>query len=141
MAAIQWVSVEAQPHIDEGEVLLYRGIADSAIFRCLQFRPKNLAPAHHAIWRKYVGVQADMLSDSVLSWNTIHDRVKRCETEGLRHATWLSDELAIKAGLDIQSQGFARDLWHAAQQSYSLDPVMGVRKFGPNHVVVKNSAE
>jgi len=133
----QWISAEDQPHIDEGEVLLYRGIAESGIFRCLQFRPKDLAPVHHVIWRKYVGVQVDMLSDSVLSWNTIHDRVKRCETEGLRHATWLGDQLAIKAGLDIQSPGFARDLWRAAQQSYSLDPVMGVRKFGPNYVVVK----
>jgi antitoxin (DNA-binding transcriptional repressor) of toxin-antitoxin stability system len=29
------------------------------------------------------------------------------------------------------------NLWHAAQQSYSLDPVMGERKLGPHHVVVK----
>jgi hypothetical protein len=133
----QWISLEDQPHIDEGEVLLYRGIAESAIFRCLRFRPKDLAPANQVIWRKYVSVQADMLSDSVLSWNTIHDRIKRCETGGLRHATWLGDELAMKTGLDIHSPGFARNLWHAAQQSYSLDPVMGVRKFGPHHVVVK----
>jgi hypothetical protein len=33
--------------------------------------------------------------------------------------------------------GLAKDLWHAAQQSNSLDPVMGVRKFGPTHVVIK----
>ena len=124
----QWISVE---------VLLYRGIAKSAIFRCLRFRPKDLAPAHQAIWRRYVGVQAHMLSDSVLSWNTIHDRVNRSETAGLRHATWLADELANKAGLDIQSPGFAADLWHAAQQSYSLEPMMAERKFGPNYVVVK----
>ena len=39
--------------------------------------------------------------------------------------------------LDIRSPGFASDLWDAAQQSYSLDPVMGERKFGPYHVVVK----
>lgn len=133
----QWTSAEGQPHIDTGEVLLYRGIAQSAIFRCLRFRPKDLAPAHQVIWRKYVGVQAAMLSDSVLSWNTIHDRINRCETGGLRHATWVADELAKKAGLDIQSPGFAGDLWHAAQQSYSLEPMMGERKFGPNYVVVK----
>jgi hypothetical protein len=30
-----------------------------------------------------------------------------------------------------------RDLWHATQHSYSLDPVMGVVKFGPHHVVLK----
>ena len=78
-----------------------------------------------------------MLSDSILSFNTIHDRLKRCETGGLRDGTWVGDELATQAGLDIQSPGFARDLWQAAQQSYSLERVMGVEKFGPNHVVVK----
>ena len=72
-----------------------------------------------------------MLSDSILSFNTIHDRLKRCETGGLRDGTWVGDELATQAGLDIQSAGFARDLWHAAQQSYSLAPVMGAVKFGP----------
>jgi hypothetical protein len=30
-----------------------------------------------------------------------------------------------------------KDLWHAAQQGYSLDPMIGVRKFGPHHVVMK----
>jgi hypothetical protein len=68
------------------------------------------------MWRKYLGVQADMLSDSILSFNTIHDRVKRCETAGLRDGTRMGDELATRAGLDIQSPGFTRDLWHAAQQ-------------------------
>ena len=58
-------------------------------------------------------------------------------TAGLRDGTWVRDELTTQAGLDIQSPGFARDLWHAAQQSYSLERVMGVVKFGPHHVVVK----
>lgn len=48
----------------------------------------------------------------------------------------MGDELTRQAGLDIQSPGFARDLW-AAQQSYSLELVTGVVKFGPHHVVVK----
>ena len=89
------------------------------------------------MWRKYLGVQADMLSDSILSFNTIHDRVKRCETAGLRDGTRVGDELATRAGLDIQSPGFTRDLWHADQQSYSLEQVMGVEKFGPDHVIIK----
>ena len=78
-----------------------------------------------------------MLSDSVLSFNTVHDRFRRCETGGLRDGTWLGGELAVKAGLYIRSPGFASNVWHAAQQSYSLDPVMGERKFGPHHVVMK----
>jgi hypothetical protein len=133
----QWVSHEDQPHIEAGQVLLYRGIEQSTVFRYLQFEPHSLSATNREIWQRYLSVQAEMLSDSVLSFNTIHDRVKRSETEGLRHGTWLGDEMVTQAGLDIESPGFARDLWHAAQQSYSLDPVIGVRKFGPHHVVLK----
>ena len=133
----QSVSREDQPAIPSGEVLLYRGIEKAACFRCFRFRPEELSLANGEICRKYLRVQADMLSDSVLSFNTIHDRVKRCETAGLRDETWAGDELAIQAGLDIQSPGFARDLWSAAQQSYSLEREMGAVKFGPHYVVVK----
>ena len=133
----QWISDQAQPNIERGQVLLYRGIAENTAFRCLQFQPEDLSPANLDIWRKYLRVQATMLSDSVLSFNTIHDRVNRCETGGLRHATWLGDEVATTAGLDIKSAGFANELWCAAQQSYSLDPAMGRQKFGPHYVVLK----
>ncbi len=133
----QWVCLEDQPSIPAGEVSLYRGIGQSTRFRCLRFRPEELLPENGEIWRKYLRVQAGMLSDSILSFNTIHDRLKRCETSGLRDGTWMGDELATQAGLDIQSPGFARDLWHAAQQSYSLERVIAVVKFGPHHVVVK----
>ena len=133
----QWISLEDQPHVEDGEVLLYRGIGQATLFRCLRFQQQSLSLANREIWRRYLGLQANMLSDSVLSFNTIHDRIKRCETGGLRDGTWLGDTLAAQAGLDIESPGFAKDLWHAAQQSYSLDPVMGVRKFGPNHVVIR----
>ena len=133
----QWISDQDQPNIECGQVLLYRGIAENTAFRCLQFRLEDLSPANRDILRKYLGVQAAMLSDSVLSFNTIHDRVNRCETDGLRHAKWLGDEVATAAGLDIHSAGFANELWRAAQQSYSLDPVMGTQKFGPHYVVLK----
>src|SRR5208283_1039385 len=90
----QWISDQDQPNVECGQVLLYRGIAENTAFRCLQFRLEELSPAN---------------------------RVNRCETDGLRHATWLGDEVATAAGLDIHSAGFANELWHAAQQSYSLD--------------------
>ncbi len=38
---------------------------------------------------------------------------------------------------NAKSAGFANQLWCAAQQSYSLDPIMGTRKFGPHYVVLK----
>jgi hypothetical protein len=85
----QWISREDQPRIEQGQILLYRGIGQSPVFRCLQFEPSDLTAANREILRRYLGIQAEMLSDSVLSFNTIHDRVKRSETEGLRHGTWL----------------------------------------------------
>jgi hypothetical protein len=133
----QWISDQDQPHMEQGQALLYRGIAETKAFHCLQFRAEELSAANRDIWRTYLGVQAAMLSDSVLSFNTVHDRVNRCETTGLRHATWLGDEIATAAGLDIKSSGFANQLWRAAQQSYSLDPAMGTRKFGPHYVVLR----
>jgi hypothetical protein len=135
----QWVCSDDQPDIEGGEVLLYRGIGNEHVFRQLQFQPDELSPANREVWRKYLVLQADMLSDSVLSFNTIHDRIKRCETAGLRDGTWLGDGLAEQAGLEIQSPGFAKDLWDSTQQSYSLEPVMGERKFGPHYVVVRTA--
>jgi hypothetical protein len=133
----QWASDEDQPDIQHGQVLLYRGIGEATVFRCLQFRPDELSPANRDILRRYLSVQAAMLSDSVLSFNTIHDRVHRSETTALRHATRLGDEVATSAGLDIQSAGFGRELWRAAQQAYSLDPIIGKRKFGPHYMVLR----
>jgi hypothetical protein len=132
----QWIADQDQTNIEFGQVLLYRGIQENAVFRCLQFRLEELSPANRDIFRKYLGAQAAMLSDSVLSFNTIHDRVNRCETEGLRHATWLGDEVATAAGLDIDSASFANELWRAGQQS-SLDPAVGTQKFSPHYVVLR----
>ena len=86
----QWISSEDQPLIEAGEVVLYRGIGRASIFRQLRFRPDALSSANREVWRKYLALQAGMLSDSTLSFNTIHDRIKRCETGGLRDGTWVS---------------------------------------------------
>jgi hypothetical protein len=135
----QWISSEDQPLIEAGEVVLYRGIGRASIFRQLRFRPDALSSANREVWRKYLALQAGMLSDSTLSFNTIHDRIKRCETGGLRDGTWLADELTEAAGLDIDAPGFAKELWESAQQSYSLDPNIGERKFGPHYVAVRTA--
>ncbi len=135
----QWVPADDQPGLGAGEVLLYRGIGDAPVFRQLRFRPADLSAPNREVWRRYLALQADMLSDSVRSFNTIHDRVKRCETAGLLDGTWLADTLAQRAGLEIEAPGFAQDLWASAQQSYSLDPAIGRGKFGPHYVRVKTT--
>jgi len=112
----QWISEENQPLIESGDVVLYRGIGQAGVFRQLRFQPDELSSANREIWRGYLALQAKMLSDSVLSFNTIHDRIRRCETGGLRDGMWLADQLIADAGLDIQAPGFAKDLWESAQQ-------------------------
>ena len=135
----QWISSADQPLIEAGEVVLYRGIGQASTFRQLRFRPDELSPANHEVWLKFLALQANMMLDSALSFKTIHDRIRRCETGGLRDGTWIADELTEAAGLDIDAPGFANQLWESAQQSYSLDPNMGERKFGPHYVVVRTA--
>ena len=133
----QWIALEDQPLLEQGQVLLYRGIGDSPEFHALRFGPEDLAPRNRDIWDRYLSAQTVMLSDSVLSFNTVHDRVARSETTCFRHASRLSDEILEWAGLDIHSPGFGKDLWYASQQGYSVDPVIAERKFGPHFVMLR----
>ena len=71
----------------------------------------------------------------VVSFNTIHDRTKRCETAFLNDGTWLADRLAAEAGLDIESDSFAHVLWEASTSAFSLERWVAERKFGPHFVV------
>lgn len=135
----QCVERPSQPYIETGEVLLYRGVEQVSVFRWLWFELEKLSAIDMEVWRKYLNLQVQMLSDSVLSFNTIHDRTKRCETGHLRDGTWLSDDLATQAGLPIQQPGFARQLWAATHQSFSLEPWVGKSKFGPHYVIFKTA--
>jgi hypothetical protein len=93
--------------------------------------------ANHWTWNRYLALQWRMLSDSTLSFNTIHDRTKRCETAFLNDGTWLADRLAAEAGLDIDSDGLAHVLWEAATSAFSLERWVAEKKFGPHFVIAK----
>jgi hypothetical protein len=47
----------------------------------------------------------------------------------------MSDEVAQEYGIDIEGDGFGRDLWKATHQSLSLARWVAERKFGPHYVV------
>jgi hypothetical protein len=115
----RWVDRASQPHIECGQVLLYRGVEQAPLFRYLEFESERLSSVGLEAWHKYLALQAQMLSDSVLSFKTIHDCTRRCETTHLQDGSGLSDDLAIQAGIAIHSPGFARKLWAATHQSYS----------------------
>jgi hypothetical protein len=131
----QIVDAADQPLLESGEVVLYRGLGKAETFRLMQ--ADDLNAQDRDIWLRYVRAQADMLSDSVRSFNSIHDRAKRCETGHIRDGTWMSDDIARQYGMDVDSDGFARDLWNATHQSFSLARWVAERKFGPHYVVCK----
>lgn len=133
----QWISLADQPHLNEGHVLLYRGVQKETAFRYPRFERALQRPENQKTWNRYVVLQWKMLSDSRLSFNTIHDRTKRCETGFLNDGTWLADRLAAEAGLDIESGDFPRALWAAATSAFSLERRIAELKFGPHFVVAK----
>ena len=112
-------------------------VLERFIDRSLRARTGTPEGGDRSIWRRYVQVQAGLLSDSVRSFNSIHDRAKRCETGHIRDGTWMSDVVARRHGLEIDADGFAGDLWEASHQSFSLARHVAEYKFGPHYVVCK----
>lgn len=133
----QWISSADQPHVEEGHALLYRGIQTERTFRYPSVERDLQQLANQQTWSRYLALQWRMLSDSTLSFNTIHDRTKRCETAFLNDETWLADRLAAEAGLDTDSDGLAHVLWEAATSAFSLERWVAEKKFGPHFVVAK----
>jgi hypothetical protein len=113
--------------VEEGELLLYRGVQQEETFRYPSVE-QDLELANQRTWHRYLTPQWSMLSDSSLSFNTIHDRTKRGETAFLNDGTWLADRLAAEAGLDIESDSFTHVLWEAATSAFSLEGGVAERK-------------
>ncbi len=131
----QVVPVDDQPLLERGEVVLYRGINEARVFR--QFQVGTLDDVRRETWRRYLAVQAHVLSDATKSFNSIHDRAVRCETEHIRDRTWMTDDVARQHGLEIGRPGFARTLWENTHQSFSLVRWVAEQKFGPSFVMCK----
>jgi hypothetical protein len=137
----QFIEAAYQPWLDVGDVLLYRGIQRSDVFRLFRVGRRDLDAHGRTLWQRYVDLQAYLMSDSVRSFNSIHDRAKRTETGHIRDGTWITDELAGKHGLEIERDGFAKGLWKTAHQSFSLAPWVAEDKFGPNFVVLRTPVD
>lgn len=127
--------------MEEGHVLVYRGIQEEETFRFPDFGRALQHPANRRTWERYLALHWRMLSDSILSFNTIHDRTKRTETACLNDGSWLADQLAPDAGLEIDRDDFTRALWTAATCAFSLEPRIAEMKFGPHFIVVKTSID
>ncbi len=135
----QLVREADQPFMRSGELLLYRGLQGAPEFRWLA--PSEFDSTQRRIWRAYVEIQGEILSDAVRSFNSVHDRTSRCETAHLRDRSWMTDDLARAYGLDIAGTGFTAALWSATHQSFALERWVAQNKFGPHHVVCKTPLE
>jgi hypothetical protein len=131
----QIVEMADQNLLEAGEVLLYRGVQESTEFRHVQLT--DLEGAKRETLRRYLAVQAHLLSDATRSFNSIHDRAKRAETGHIRDRSWMTDDLGRLYGLDVDRPGFARALWQNVHQSFALVRWVAERKFGPHYVTCK----
>lgn len=131
----QLVRAEDQPFVETGDAVLYRGVEKTTEFRLL--RPSTLGAARQRTWERYLAIQAYVLSDATRSFNSIHDRAVRSETEHIRDRSRMTDVIARERGLGIDAPGFAQALWQSAHESFTLERWVAERKFGPHYVVCK----
>jgi hypothetical protein len=133
----QFLKEEEQPELAKGYVTLYRGIQKARTFRWPRFEPSRLDHARRRTWSLYFRAQERMLSDSVLSFNSIHDRAWRCETGHLNDRSRCSDRVAQECGLDIAKDPFAKVLWGCHLQSFTLLRGLAHWKFGRNFIAFR----
>ena len=105
--------------------------------RCRAANPVRCVQQARNVAGEYFKLQLEILSRSDRSFNSIHDRTKRVETSHIHDGTWLTDELAVQRGLDIEDDPQTRALWHAAHQGFALCGWVSEQKFGPNRVVFR----
>ena len=131
--SLQFVSTDDQPELEAGMLTLYRDVQKAKTFR--HFRLNEAHEEQLATWQRYTALQAHVLSDSVRSFNSIHDRTKRCETGHIRDQSWVTDDIARSHDLDIDGDGFDAALWSTTHQSFALERWVAENKFGPHFVV------
>ena len=136
----QVLKADEQPLLDAGDVVLYRGIGAADRFRFDRVGSRELTGDMEAVWSRYAATQMQVMSDAVVSFNSIHDRARRSETTHIRDGTWITDAIAADNGLDVTSDGPAKDLWSTTHQSFSLARWVADQKFGPNYVKCKTPA-
>lgn len=132
-----FVSRKAQPEMEQGMVYLYRGIQKADVFHYPTFDPNALRDREGDDWRAYLTMQSGLLSDSALSFISMHERICRCETGGLNSSSNVNGNAAVSAGFNSGVRDFGHVLWMAHHQCFSLERFIAERKFGPNFVVLK----
>ena len=130
----QYVDRDSQPEMGAGIVYLYRGLQDVKAFRYPGCIRESVSAS---TWAGYLKTQAEILSDSAVSFNSIHDRTMRCETSWLNDHSGLSDSIARRNRLPIDEDRMSGLLWSTHLQCFTLERSIAEWKFGPNFIVGK----
>lgn len=133
----QVIERQYQPLIDQGYAVLYRGIETAVKFKYLKLDTGQLPAGQSRVWSFYCEAQWRMLSDSVTSFVSIHDRIVRCETGHLHDRGFISEKIVEECGLDLREGGVGGILWAYAQQGFTLERWIAKNKFGPNYAAFK----
>ncbi|MBF0363661.1 MAG: hypothetical protein HQK49_21760 [Oligoflexia bacterium] len=123
----QFVKNENQRELNDGIVYIYRGIGDEPSYK--HYRINN-----SEIYNNIMKIHANTLSDSVISFNTVHSNIKRSESSALNHGTFILYDHAR----DLKSCN-EKEIISILNSGYSLDYNYGYRKFGPNYVWFKTN--
>jgi hypothetical protein len=125
------VDVAEQPHIEDGLLVLYRGVGKKRTFywRTLE----HPSPNQGTILQSYFDVHQKAFSDAEVSFQVAHALVCRTETGFLRCELCWTD-IAREVGFERQEGSLARWLRSAHQQSFTLLQRTAEWKFGPNYV-------
>lgn len=114
---------ESQPLVDRGEAVIYRGVQDSDSFLLHRLTTRSLR-------ERLARVHARTLIDSVISFNTVHCNLVRCETTLFNDRTFSLDRDSRETGLDPASPPIRSVLY----SGYTLNDWCARWKFGPNFV-------
>ena len=129
----QIVEIADQPHIHEGQLILYRGIGKTKMFKKFDPDFSRIGDVERDAVKTYWNVHAKAFSDSEISFSVAHARVKRSQTDFLNtEISWSS--LTSLSGLDQIECQLAQRLIEVYEDSYTLAHVVASRKFGPNYV-------
>jgi hypothetical protein len=119
------VDMESQPHIDQGEAVLYRGLQQAKVFLLRRLTTEDVR-------MRLMIVHARTLTDSVTSFNAMHCNVSRSETGWFNDRTFMLSDLCREAGLEPK-----RPIWSLLYSGYALEEWCAERKFRPNYVKLR----
>jgi hypothetical protein len=119
----QIVDVQSQCWVDRGEALLYRGIQNTETYLLDRLTTQDTRV-------RLMSVHARSLTDSVVSFNSVHCNLVRCETEHFNDRSFVLDGLCLEAGLEPND----RPIRSALYSGFALEEWCASRKFGPNYV-------